>query len=118
MNNGRRLIAKHKRAEFSERGRPQVDLDPTKRELLANAEAIALEWVTPMRLEHVIDAMLQNIGGDTAPEMYHTGRIIERMVEDVYREAEGEIVTNPAVRRAIRQRAAQLFKQRVQTVHV
>src|SRR5262249_1028658 len=55
---GNRVIAKHKREEFAERGRPKVELDPSRREMLANAEAIALEWVTPMRLEHVIDHVI------------------------------------------------------------
>lgn len=115
LNNGRRLIAKHKRAEFSERGRPTVDLDPSKREMLANAEAIALEWVTPMRLEHVIDHMLAARENKTV-EMRDTGHIIAAMVEDVVREASGEIVDNQPARKAIGQRAAQLFKQRVQRI--
>ncbi len=85
MSNGERVMAKHKREEFSERGRPTVDLDPSKREMLANADGIALEWVTPMRLEHV----LQRIPAD---DMSAAPKVIAAMVEDIYREGKGEIV--------------------------
>ena len=115
LNNGRRLIAKHKREEFAERGRPKVDLDPSKREMLAGAEAIALEWVTPMRLEHVVDAVLSARDNKTI-EMRDTPLVIAAMVEDVTREAAGEILDNPPARKAISQRTVQLFKQRVRLV--
>ena len=56
LNNGRRIIAKHKREEFAERGRPDVELDPSKREMLENAGAIALEWVTCFRVGNSYEA--------------------------------------------------------------
>lgn len=115
LNNGERVIAKHKREEFAERGRPKVDLDPSKREQLAGAEAIALEWVTPMRLEHVIDAVLSS-RADKAIEMRDTPVVISTMLEDVLREASGEIVDSQPARKAISQRTVQLFKQRVQRI--
>lgn len=113
LNNGRRVIAKHKRDEFAERGRPTVDLDPSRRELLASAEGIALEWVTPMRLEHVIDAVL-SVRADKRIDMRDTPLVIAAMVEDVTREAAGEIVDSQPARKAMSQRTVQLFKQRVQ----
>jgi hypothetical protein len=109
---GNRIIAKHKRAEFSERGKPNVEMDPTRREQLAGAEAIAMEWVTAMRLEHVIDAVLA-ARADKTIDMKDTPAIIAGMVEDVTREAAGEIVDNSAARRAIGARTAQLFKRRM-----
>lgn len=112
LNNGRRLIAKHKRDEFAERGRPKVDLDPSKREMLANADAIALEWVTPMRLEHVIDHVLA-ARDNKEIDMRDTPLVIAAMVEDVTREAAGEIVDNQPARRAIGQRTVELFKKRI-----
>ena len=112
LNNGRRVIAKHKREEFAERGRPQVEFDPCKREKLAGAEAIALEWVTPMRLEHVIDAVL-SARDDKQIDMRDTPLVIRAMVEDVTREAAGEIEDNAPARKAISQRTVQLFKQRL-----
>lgn len=112
---GNRVIAKHKRAEFAERGRPKVELDPSRREMLENAEAIALEWVTPMRLEHVIDHVL-SARENKEIEMRDTTAVIAAMVEDVAREAAGEIVDNQPARKAIGQRTVQLFKQRIQRI--
>ena len=62
------------------------------------------EWVVPMRLQHV----LQRI-----PEPYiiqRTGEVIEAMVEDVTREASGEILDNPGVRKAIGSKTVKLYK--------
>ncbi len=115
LNNGRRVIAKHKRDEFAERGRPKVDLDPSKREMLEGADAIALEWVTPMRLEHVIDAML-SARESKSVDMSDTPAVIAGMVADVTREAHGEIADNDAARKSIGRRTVMLFKQRVQRI--
>lgn len=112
---GNRVIVKHKRAEFAERGRPNVELDPSRREMLDGADAIALEWVTPMRLEHVIDAVL-SARANKEIEMRDTPLVIAAMVEDVTREAAGEINDNEPARKAISKRTVQLFKQRVQTI--
>lgn len=117
LNNGDRVMAKHKREEFAERGRPKVDLDPSKREMLENADAIALEWVTPMRLEHVIDHVLAERENKEI-EMRDTPLVIAAMVEDVTREAAGEIADNEPARKAIGRRTVQLFKQRVQRISV
>lgn len=108
---GNRIMAKHKRAEFAERGRPNVEMDPSRREKLAGADAIANEWVTAMRLEHVIDAILAS-REDKSIDTKDTPVVIAGMVEDITREASGEIEDNPAARRAIGQRTAQLFKAR------
>ncbi len=113
-NNGHRVIAKHKRAEFAERGSPNLDdLDPTRRVLMESAEAIAEEWVTPVRLDHVIDRLISE-RDDKEVTIKDTGSIISLMVEDVTREASGEIVDNPHVRRAISSKAAKLFKQKLE----
>lgn len=118
LNNGHRLIAKHKREEFSERGRPALDdLDPTRKDQMEKADSVAWEWVTPMRLEHVIDRMIA-ARDNKEIEMRDTGAIIGLMVEDVTREAAGEIDDNEAARKAIGRRAAMLFKQRVQAITV
>lgn len=112
LNNGRRVVAKHKREEFAERGRPNVDLDPSKRELLEGAEAIALEWVTPMRLEHVIDAIVST-RAEKQVEMRDTPIVVAAMLEDVTREAAGEVVDSMPARKAISHRTVALFKKRV-----
>jgi len=106
-NNGERIIAKHKRAEFSERATiPEVD--PTKREMLEKAGDIALEWVTEMRLDHVLDKL------GNPRDLTACPAVIAAMVEDVCREASGEIVDSQAARRAIAARAVALFKERLQ----
>lgn len=107
-NNGNRVIAKHKRAEFRER-QSIPNVDPSRREMLEGAGAIAAEWVTAMRLSHVLDKL------GNPSEMKDTGRVIKAMVEDVCREAAGEIAESKAARKAIGARAARLYKARVQT---
>ncbi len=114
---GDRVIAKHKRAEFSERGRPNVEMDPSRRQQLVGAEAIALEWVTAMRLEHVIDALLAS-RDDKAVDMRDIPDVIRLMVEDVAREAADEIVDTQAARKAIGGRTVKLFKLRLQSLGV
>lgn len=115
LNNGRRVIAKHKREEFAERGTPKLaDIDPSKRVLMESADAIATEWVTPMRLTHVIDRLISERENKT-PDITDTRQIIELMTEDVMREAEGEIIDAQPVRRAIGGRAAKMFKALLQS---
>jgi len=106
QNNGERVIAKHKRDEERETNTTRKVEDPGKLQVLQEAEAIALEWVTETRLEHVLDKLPQGIG------MESTGQVIAAMVEDVTREAAGEIVDSKEARKAIGARAAKLFKQR------
>lgn len=109
LNSGNRLIAKHKRAEFSER-KTIPNVDPTKLEILERADAIAEEWVTEMRLTHVLD----HLGNPS--DMSAIPTVIKAMIEDVCREASGEIIESKDARRAIGARAVQLFKARLMTV--
>lgn len=108
-NNGSRIIAKHKADTFAERATPPKVVDVAKLEVLAAAEAIAQEWVTPMRLTHVLD----KLGTTDISEM---SKIIHAMVEDVFREAKGEIVESKDARTAIGKRTARLFKERLDQV--
>jgi hypothetical protein len=108
-NNGGRIICKHKRDEFKETATPRkVDADKLK--IITEARAIADEWVTPMRLTHVLDKMPQATG------MEHTGDVIRAMIEDVKREAAGEIVWSKDAERMIGQATAKMYKQRVTAV--
>ncbi len=107
-SNGARVIAKHKMDAFSERATPQKVVDPAKLQVLADADAIAQEWVTPMRLAHVLDKL-----GDVGIE--DTRKVLSAMNEDIAREAEGEIVGSKAATRAISKRTAVLFKARLQS---
>jgi hypothetical protein len=100
-----RLIYKHKCDEFSERSTPSDKLvSAEKLQLITEAGAIADEWVTDMRLAHVLDKMEGEHGFNRIPE------VIKRMIEDVEREAEGEIVTSKEARKAVGDRAVKLYK--------
>lgn len=103
-NNGSRVIAKHKRAEFGETRTPR-DVTPEQAQALADADAVAQEWVTAMRLEHVLDKM----PGYQLPE--DTGKILAAMTEDVLREGAGEIVDSRDVRKAIGKATAALLRR-------
>jgi hypothetical protein len=92
-NDGGRMIFKHKTDEFRETKSPR-DVDPDKLAVLVEAGAIADEWVVPMRLEHVLQKTPYNSPADT-------GLVIRAMVEDVKREAEGEVVWSKDVEKAI-----------------
>lgn len=105
-NNGERIISKHKQEKFSERATPQKVIDPDKLKVLAEAEAIAQEWATPMRLTHILDKF-------PGAGIEKTGEVIKAMIEDVYREANGEIVESKDAKTAIGKRTAAMFKDRL-----
>lgn len=108
LNNGERICAKHKRPEFSERKTEQKVDDPEKLKLFTEASEIADEWVVPMRLEHV----LQRIPDHSMEQM---SKIISFMVEDVFREADGEIVVNEHVKKAIARKTALIYKDHLKS---
>lgn len=109
-NRGDRVIAKHKRAEFAER-KTVPNVDPAKREIMEKADAIAMEFVTDTRMAHVLD----KLGNPT--DMAATGEVIKAMVEDVMREASGEIVDSKEVRKAVGSTAAKMFKALVTRIN-
>jgi hypothetical protein len=59
-----------------------------------------------MRLSHILDKF-------PTATIENTGDVIKTMIEDVYREAQGEIIENKEVKTAIGKRTAKLFKQRL-----
>jgi|14BtaG_2_1085337.scaffolds.fasta_scaffold05248_6 hypothetical protein len=103
-NNGSRVIVKHKRDDFSETKTPRV-VSPEKLKILSDAKEVAEEWVTPMRLNHVLD----KIEGGASMEKMRT--IISAMIEDVKREGEGEIEWSQTVAKAIGKATAVMTKQ-------
>ena len=108
-NNGNRIIAKHKRDEERETKEPRRVMDVARLEVLTSAQAIAEEWVTPVRLAHVLDKLPRSIGVE------QTRDVIAAMTEDVLREGVGEIVDGREVRQAIGRRTAETFKQWLKT---
>ena len=108
-SDGKRIMCKHKGEAFSETRTPR-EVDPAKLKVLEDATAIAEEWVTPMRLNHVLDKLPE------AKDMKHTGAVIVAMIADVQREAEGEVTWSKDVEKAIGKAAATLYKRKVTTV--
>lgn len=109
MNNGSRVICKHKRDEFMETKTPRkVDMNQLK--LMDDAREIAEEWVTEMRLSHVLDKLPVEL------KIENTKDVIKAMIEDVYREAEGEIVESKDVVRCIGNRTAMLFHNKIKNL--
>ena len=106
FQNGGRVICKHKRPEFAERENTPKFSDPEQIKILENAKEIADEWVTLMRLRHVLDKF-EN------PSLEDANKIIKAMIEDVYREAKGEIEEGKAVRKEIGKKTIKLFKDMI-----
>ncbi len=107
---GERMIVKHKHEKFGERKTPQKVEDPSKLKVLTEATAIAEEWVTEMRLEHVLQKLPQGIGLESMQ------RVLQEMVEDVLKESTGEIVDSKEARNAINKKTVELFKKRVNKI--
>ena len=85
------------------------EVNPEQLKILSDAKEIAEEWVTNMRLEHV----LQKFPADVSMESM--GDIIKAMIEDVYREAKDEIVESKTVGKAIGGVTVKLFKAKLQS---
>jgi hypothetical protein len=111
-NNGKRLINKHKREDFSEvRTTRKVGVDL---EVLTKAREIAQEWVTPMRMVHVLDKL--RAGGIDTADIKSTGQVVRAMIEDVRVESEGEVVWSREAEKEIGKAAARYFKQQVTAI--
>jgi len=102
-NNGARLIVKHKNESFSETKTPRK-VSPEKLQILTDANAVAEEWVTETRLQHILDKIEK-------PSCEEIGLIIKNMLEDIQREGEGEIVWSKEVEKAIGRATAFLAKK-------
>lgn len=111
LSNGERVCAKHKRPEERETATERPVVDPGKLEVLANAEAIAMEWVTTTRLQHVLDKL-----PIASPGISETRHVIAAMTEDIVREGAGEFIDSKETRGAIGKRTVELFKAHLKSV--
>ena len=100
---GQRVIIKHKRDDFRETKTVREILSPDKLKVLDEANAIAEEWVTEMRLTHILDK-IKNVS------MRDTGEIIKNMQDDIEREGEGEIIWTREAKKSVGQRTVYLLK--------
>jgi hypothetical protein len=114
LSNGARLMAKHKRDDFRETRTPRR-LGQATLDVLQEAQAIADEWVTPMRMDHVIDQVRAAKKGEDLG-VRDTGDIVRALLADVSREAKGEIVEGKDARKAISKKAAQMWQRRVKNL--
>lgn len=103
-NNGERIIAKHKRAKFRETATIRKVDEPEKLKIFEDANAIAEEWCVAHRLEHILGKMQE-------PSIKQMKDIIGAMQLDIQKEAEGEIVWNEDVCKAIGRKTAYLAKK-------
>ena len=104
LNSGKRVIAKHKRDEYRETNTPRKVISPDRLKVIENAQAIANEWVTYERLNHILTK------GTVEVTLENTGKIIALMTDDILREAEGEIVDSSDARKQIGRLTALMFK--------
>ena len=111
VNDGRRVIAKHKRREERETTTYR-EVDPAAHKVWADAASIAFEWVTPRRLEHVIAHL--TVDG-VEPTLRNMRAVMAAMQEDVLREGAGEIIDSKDARTAIGHATSKLFLARVRS---
>lgn len=104
-NNGGRIIAKYKNDEFIETNTKRI-IDPEKLKVLEKAKEVAGEWVTEMRLSHVLDKV--NIC-----DIQETKKLITAMLEDIKREGRGEILWSKQIEKCIGKKTAMMFKKRL-----
>jgi len=104
-NNGSRIISKHKNDTFKEREHlPKISEESLK--IYEEAQSAVNEFVTEMRLSHILGKL-------TECNIEDAGMIIKFMIEDVFREAKGEIIENTEIKKLIGKKTAIMFKQRI-----
>jgi|GEM_PF-1358725 len=116
---GTRVIAKHKGEKFCETASKR-EAKPDQRTVLDEASAVAEEWVTTERLQHVLDKMSEALVAEAPAcgpiadrvifDVGDTPEVIATMVEDVLVEGAGEFPDTKPIRKAISSRTARLFK--------
>ena len=103
-NNGDRVIAKHKGDKFRETTTTRKVVSKDKLKVYKEATDIASEWVTPMRLNHILDKII-NI------DITITGNVIKAMVDDIIREGQDEVEVSREAKTAIGKRTSIMFKE-------
>ncbi len=101
---GYRFIYKHKRAEWRETTTVRKLSDPEDAKLWSDAEEVANEYVTPMRLNHVLQKTPYT-------KLEDTGNVVRAMVDDVRVEEGHDIVWNKKVEKAIGKKTVELLRQ-------
>lgn len=106
-SNGTRVISKHK-GEGYEETKTKREVSPEQLAVLSDAIEVADEWVTEMRLGHVLSKL------EGEQDMTIIPKLIPAMIEDVKREGSMEIEWSKEVSTAIGRRAVVLMKESLQ----
>jgi hypothetical protein len=112
LKNGKRLISKHKRAEFCET-KTAKPVDEQRVAEKIGAAAAAEDWVTEIRLDHVLD----KLRASGCPCLItNTVDVVKAMREDVERESGGVIVWSKEIEKAVCQKAREMFVTRMKKI--
>lgn len=103
-NKDGRWIVKHKNEKFSELGSPRL-VDPNKAQERFQGQAVAEEFVTPMRLAHVLDKHPE------FTSLQETKSVIAAVMEDLKEECEDEIEWSRCVEKAISGKVVYFYKE-------
>jgi len=109
-SNGQRVISKHKRDEFRET-KTKREVCPEKLRILEGAREIADEWVTPNRIKNIFSHIKEE-----EKIIENMGNLIKKVIEDIEREAVGEIIINNNVRKAISNKSVKLIKNKLSKI--
>lgn len=104
---GERIIVKHKNPLFAETAKTR---EIGKIEVVRDAEKIALDWVTDMRLTHVLDKLNLPLDFSSIPG------VCKAMQDDIELEGKGEIDWSKEAKKEIGRRTVQLYKQRIMKI--
>ena len=94
-------------------------VDADRLAVMQKAEEIAAEWVTPMRLVHVMDFLASAAARGGLPfshDVKDTGLVIREMQEDILRESKGELEWSKDAERAVGTATAKIYKQKVKEI--
>lgn len=93
---GRPLIVKIKSPAFAETAREKKDRPAGQTIVMDGARAFAADYVTAMRLEHVLDQVREANGFQSNPlDVRHTGDVLRAMYQDVAREGAADLAALP-----------------------
>lgn len=108
LQDTKRAIFKYKNKDFWEikSRRPLGE----ELKLVSDIDTIVSDWVTDNRFQHVLDRTIKNKKNKFI-EFKDVGLFLQLMVEDVNREAVGEIVWSKHLEKCIRRKTAIMFKK-------
>ena len=100
-----RVIAKYKNDDFCETKTKRV-VSNDELQVLEEAENIATEWVTPMRLEHILQKIPEH-------SLEIIPIIIKAMYDDIIREGQGEFIESKNLRKVVGKHTVSLYKTKL-----